>query len=127
MIGVTNHAEHEEREGVAPEPDGQEPERHRAHDPAQDGPPIDRAVGWMLLPRRCGGQRVAKRSATTPTPPGRAEDQGQRLHDGGVTGCGRDGGRVDGRGHARPASASSTRVACDTPVAPRAANGMALR
>ena len=121
-------AEDRERERVAREADRQQPERERRGDGHHPGPPVQRddpagaprrapASAWRAgrrpartRIRRCRGRARRRSAAPSPCPARTARKRS------GVA-----------QSAPAPASASSTSVECETPVAPRGANGSALR
>ena len=119
-----------------PEAQRQEPERDGA-DQRRDTPSASPRDGPAGCSSSCSGQRVANRSAAIPsanpaTPSSTARTSRSPISSSPIVTrrapvCGaRLAVRVR-QSLLAPASASSTSVACETPVAPRGANGRALR
>ena len=118
--------EQRERERVRPEPQRQQAERQRPR-PARRRPsasPTARPAGRSSS--SCSGQRVASRSAPRPSTNPAAPSTPARSASGSMRWRAVSCRAGVGQPARAPASASSTRVACETPVAPRGANGEGL-
>ena len=131
-ISVTNQApKSANASGSDPNRSGSRPSAS-APTSAHDGrPPVDRPAGRHLLFVVLGPARREPVGADAERKAGGTQQSDEGLHRVGgrlsVAGRrGRTAGRV-GQPALAPASASSTRVACETPVAPRGANGRGLR
>ncbi len=117
--------EDDERERVAGESPGQEREGTDPDEHAGERPPVDdptrRVLLVVLRPARREPVGDAAEDAT-----GRREGEAQGIHGRPIPGD-RCGAAERAQSAFAPASASSTSVACEAPVAPRGAYEVALR